>query len=135
MGVFEWNEKYSVNIREIDEEHKKLIGLVGQLNSAMRQGKGKDALGKVLYDLIQYTRTHFADEERIMKSGGYPDYQDHKAKHDWMTNRVAAIYKDYQEGKTTITIEVMSFLEQWVEKHIMGTDKKYGPYLNAKGIS
>ena len=135
MGIFEWSEKYSVNIKEIDNQHKKLIGMVGQLNSAMRQGKGKDALGKILADLIQYCRTHFADEERIMKAGGYPDYEAHKAKHKWMTDRVAEIFREYQEGRATITLEVMKFLENWVDQHIMGTDKQYASFLNAKGIS
>lgn len=134
MGLFEWSQKYSVNIREIDNQHKKLIGMVAQLDNAMRQGKGKEALGKILYDLIQYTRTHFADEERMMKAGGYPDYENHQAKHEWMTNRVAQIYKEYQDGRVTITLEVMKFLETWVDKHIMATDKQYGPFLNAKGI-
>jgi hemerythrin len=135
MAIFEWSDKYSVNIREIDNQHKKLIGMVGQLNTAMRQGKGKDTLGQILLDLIQYTRTHFADEERIMKAGGYPDYEAHKAKHRRMTDKVAEVYRQYQDGRTTMTLEVMTFLEDWLDKHIMGTDKKYGPFLNAKGIS
>ncbi len=135
MAVFGWNEKYSVKVREIDEQHKKLIGLVGQLNDAMRQGKGKQVLGEVLGNLIQYTRTHFAAEEKLLKANGYPEYEAHKAKHDSMTGKVSQIYRDYQDGKATITLEVMNFLENWVDKHIMGTDMRYGPYLNSKGIS
>ncbi|MDR3570181.1 MAG: hypothetical protein P4L43_19315 [Syntrophobacteraceae bacterium] len=52
LPIFEWSEKYSVNVLEIDNQHKKLIGMVEQLNTAMRQGKGKEALGKILSDLI-----------------------------------------------------------------------------------
>lgn len=135
MALFAWSEKYSVNIREIDDQHKKLIGMVVQLNDAMRQGKGKQALGEVLRDLIQYTRTHFAAEERLMEANGYPEYESHKAKHESMTRKVADIYREYQDGKATITLEVMSFLENWLDKHIMGTDKQYGPFLNGKGLS
>lgn len=133
--MFEWSEKYSVGIREIDEQHKKLIGMIGQLHEAMRQGKGKQVLGDVLGNLIQYTRTHFAAEERIMKANGYPDYESHKAKHEKMTNKVATIYKDYQDGKASITMEVMSFLENWLSKHILGTDMQYSPFLKGKGLS
>jgi len=135
MALFAWSEIYSVNIREIDDQHKKLIGMVVQLNDAMRQGKGKQALGEVLRDLIQYTRTHFAAEERLMEANGYPEYESHKAKHESMTRKVADIYREYQDGKATITLEVMSFLENWLDKHIMGTDKQYGPFLNGKGLS
>ena len=133
MELFTWNEKYSVNIREIDDQHKKLIGMVGQLHDAMRQGKGKQVLEEVLRNLIQYCRTHFATEERLMKANGYPGYETHKAKHDSLTNKVAEIYRQYQDGKVTISLEVMTFLENWVDKHIMGADKQYGPFLNSKG--
>ena len=75
MALFEWSEKYSVGIREIDDQHKKLIGLVARLQDAMREGKGKAVLDKVLAELIQYTRTHFAAEERIMQTNGYPDFE------------------------------------------------------------
>src|SRR5208337_1398784 len=134
MSFFAWSEKYSVNVREIDEQHKRLIGLVSQLHTAMSQGKGKEALDKILKELIQYTRTHFAAEERLLKDNGYPEYEVHKAKHYSMTQKVAGIYRDYQDGKATITFEVMNFLENWVDKHIMGTDKLYGAFLNGKGI-
>jgi hemerythrin len=33
-----------------------------------------------------------------------------------------------------VSIEVMNFLKNWLDKHIMETDQKYGPYLNSKGI-
>ena len=43
MAMFAWNKKYSVNIREIDDEHKRLIIMVGQLHDAMRHGKARSA--------------------------------------------------------------------------------------------
>jgi len=134
MAMFVWSETYSVNIREIDDQHKKLIGMVSQLHEAMRQGKGKQALGDVLKDVIQYVRTHFAAEERLMKANGYPDHDAHKLEHDRLTRKVADIYREYQDGKVAITLEVMNFLENWVDKHIVGTDRKYAPFLNSKGI-
>lgn len=134
MALLVWGEKYSVQIQEIDNQHRKLIGYVNDLNEAMRQGKGKQTLEKVLRDLISYTRTHFANEERLMRTHGYPDYEEHKDKHDKMTQKVLDLQKQYNEGKITITMEAMNFLENWVDKHILGTDMKYAPFLNAKGI-
>jgi hemerythrin len=135
MGLLVWSEKYSVNVREIDDQHQKLIGMVGRLNDAMSEGKDTEALGKILGDLLEYTRTHFADEERLMQAAGYPDFETHKAKHTWLTDRVAELYKGYQDGRVTISREVMMFLQNWVDSHIMGTDKDYAPFLDGKGIS
>ncbi|MDR3557040.1 MAG: bacteriohemerythrin [Syntrophobacteraceae bacterium] len=133
MGLLVWSEKYSVNIQEIDDQHKKLIGMVGRLNDAMSEGKDKEALGIILGDLLDYTRTHFADEERLMQAVGYPDFETHKAKHTWLTCRVAELCKGYQEGRVTISREVMMFLQNWVGSHIMGTDKDYAPFLDGRG--
>jgi hemerythrin len=123
-----------VNIAEIDEQHKKLVNLVNELDAAMVKGKGKDALGKTFSALINYTKTHFGTEERIMKTHGYPDYEEHKAKHDAMTQKVLNLHKEFQQGKVTITLDTMNFLQDWLAKHILGTDMKYAPYLSSKGV-
>ena len=30
-------------------------------------------------------------------------------------------------------MEIMRFLKEWLVGHIMGTDKRYGQFLNSKG--
>jgi hemerythrin len=32
------------------------------------------------------------------------------------------------------SMEVMEFLKNWLNDHILGTDKKYGPHLASKGV-
>ena len=134
MASLTWNDSYSVNIREIDEQHQRLLTLVGNLHTAMLQGQGKQALGKVLDGVVAYAASHFAAEERLMKTHGYPEYAEHQQIHQRMTQKVLDIQKQYHGGKINITLETMKFLEDWVSKHILGTDKKYGPFLNGQGV-
>jgi hemerythrin len=129
-----WDDRYSVQVRELDEQHQKLITLVQTLNNAMREGRGKQELNKIFADLVAYTASHFASEERLMKMHGYPDYQAHHEIHAKMTNKALSLQKEFQAGKAGISLDTMNFLEDWVTKHIMGTDKKYGPFLNAQGV-
>jgi len=129
-----WKDSYSVGVAEIDRQHKKLIELINTLHDAMSQGKGKQVVDTVLADLIKYCGTHFALEEKYMAETGYPDFESHREKHRKMTQKVLALQAEVKAGKKMITMEVMKFLEQWLDKHILGTDKKYGPHLNAKGI-
>jgi hemerythrin len=134
MNLINWTNDLSVNIRPIDEEHKKLISMVNELHSAMGSGKGKEAMGKVLAGLVDYTKTHFATEERLMEKYAYIGFLNHKAQHDALTKQVMDLYAKFQEGKTMVTVEVMNFLKDWLTKHIQDSDKKYGPFLNSKGI-
>lgn len=135
MAIFAWKEEYSVNVKEIDKQHQQLVTMVNELHEAMVQQKGKDALGTILAKLITYTATHFAAEEKLMRDNGYPDFAEHKAKHEKMVAKVLALQNDYKAGKITLTHEVSKFLQDWLNKHILGTDKQYSAFLNSKGVS
>ena len=134
MGSFSWNETYSVNVKEIDEQHKRLFALISELHEAMMKGQGKQVLGKILGGLVSYASTHFAHEERLLKANNYPDFEAHHDVHVKMTQKVYDIQKQHQEGKLNITLDTMRFLENWIGQHIMGTDKKYSSYLNSRGV-
>lgn len=134
MALFVWSDKYSVNIKGIDEQHKKLIGIINELHDAMIKGKSNDILSNVLQDLIDYTRVHFANEERIMNMHDYPDYTAHKAAHEDLLRQVTKFDKEFREGKFGLSIQIMNFLKDWLSKHILETDKKYSPFLNSKGV-
>ena len=133
MALMTWKEDYSVKIAQIDQQHKKLIDLINQLDDAMSQGKAKDVLGKILNDLVTYCANHFKLEEQLMQANGYPDFAEHKDKHDKMTAKVLSLKKEVAGGKRLISLDVMKFLEQWLDKHILGTDKKYGPFPECQG--
>ena len=134
MALFTWNDSYSVGVREIDQQHEKIMKFINDLNGAMLEKKGREVVGKILKELINYTASHFAVEEKLMSQHGYPEYDEHKAKHDKMVDKVLALQKDVDANKLTVTSDVMKFLQDWLNKHIMGTDKKYGPFLNSKGV-
>ncbi len=134
MALLNWKPEYSVNIREIDDQHKKLVDMINELHEAMVQQKAKEVLGSVLSKLVSYVATHFANEERLMQSNGYPDFAAHKEKHEKMTAKVLALQKEWQAGKAALGIEVSQFLRDWLDKHILGTDQKYAPFLNSKGV-
>ena len=131
----EWSPVFSVKVKKFDDQHKKLVDLVNQLHDAMKAGQGNAMLGVVLQSLITYTATHFKDEEQVMQANGYPDLVRHKGEHEKLVKQVLDLQKKFQAGGSVLTMTVMSFLKDWLITHIQGEDKKYGVYLNAKGIS
>jgi hemerythrin len=135
MALMEWTEKLSVGVGQFDEEHKRLIGLLNELAEAMSTGHGKQALGPILDALIVYTKTHFDNEERLMKLRGYPEYEAHKKEHDALNKQVLDVRAKFQAGATSaLSIELMTFLKSWLSKHILGTDQKYTAFFNAKAV-
>jgi hemerythrin len=134
MSLFIWNDSYKTNITGIDAQHKHLVDLINSLYDAMSKGQGNKALGGILDELYKYTVVHFGDEERLMLKTGYPDYAAHKKIHDEFTARVVAMKRDFEAGKVSLSLQVATFLKEWLSGHILGTDKKYAPYLASRGI-
>ena len=134
MGMIQWDSTFSVNVVEIDRQHQKLVQMINGLDDAMRQGKGKDVLGKVIDGLIGYTRTHFATEEKYFDQFGYPDSDNHKKEHAEFVKKVSEFREKFEKGQIGLSIQIMNFLSDWLRTHIMGVDKKYGPFLNEKGL-
>lgn len=134
MALINWNPHYSVGIVEIDNQHKKLIALINQLYAAMRRGNGRDILGPVLSELVDYTVYHFSAEERLFHWHGYPEYDEHKQMHDYLSEKAKQLNREFAEGSPAITRDVMLFLSNWLNVHILEVDRKYGPFLNAKGV-
>lgn len=129
-----WDASYSVNIKQIDEEHKILVDMLNELHNAMQIGKGKDALSTILDKMINYVGTHFAHEEEFMEKYSYPDYPAHKEQHKEFVKKAVEFQKSFKEGKLGLSVEVMFFLKDWTLNHIKGSDQKYGPFFNAKGL-
>ena len=77
---------------------------------------------------------HFATEEMLMQSHGYPDYPTHKAEHEQLASKVVDFQNKFLSKEVGLTIEVMEFLKDWLSKHILASDKKYSPFLNSKGV-
>ncbi|MBZ0155386.1 MAG: bacteriohemerythrin [Alphaproteobacteria bacterium] len=134
MAFLTWSDQYKVNVANIDAQHRKLFDMVNEMHDAMRVGKGNEVIGTILANLLGYVKTHFAEEERLMSSNGYPDFSRHKQEHDKLTQKALDLHKQFTEGKPVLSFDVMNFLKSWLSDHILGTDKKYGPFLNGKGI-
>jgi hemerythrin-like metal-binding protein len=123
-----------VNVAEIDQQHQKLAALINQLNEAMSQGKGKEVTGKILTELINYTSSHFALEEKYFDKFAYPETLTHKKAHAELVKKVVEFQEGFNKGSLTLSLELMRFLKDWLIVHIQGTDKKYSAFFNEKGL-
>lgn len=134
MAIINWDSSLSVNIGTIDDQHKKLVGMVNSLHDSMKAGKAKDVLGILLNELAAYTDYHFKTEEEYFSKYKYAETAKHKAEHDALRKEVANLKQKFDSGEAVFTIELMYFLKDWLSKHILGSDKQYSSFLNSKGV-
>jgi hemerythrin len=134
MDYIKWTDDLSVGVELFDNEHKDLVRLVNDLNQLIFVGDKVSAMEKALAGLIEYTKTHFADEEKYMVKYNYPDYQKHKDEHEKLTAKVLDFQKRLTEGKANFSIELINFLRDWLIHHIQGSDMHYKAFFNGKGV-
>jgi hemerythrin len=135
MALLEWDEKMSVGVKAMDDDHKALVGLLNEMSEALDSEQERKVLGAVLERMIQYTKDHLAREERLLAEHGYPDCTEHHKGHDLMIATALQAQASFRVGRSEmLSDEMLQFLKNWLESHIMGTDKEYGPFLNSKGI-
>ena len=134
MSFINWEDKYSVDIALIDDQHKQLFSIINSLHEIMREGKGKEHVGIVVEKLISYTEKHFNQEEEYFKKYFYPETKEHIAQHNRFIDKVVDFKKKHDSGKLFLSIEILNFLNQWLTNHILVTDMKYKDFLKSKGL-
>ncbi len=133
MALMTWGPMLQIGYGDIDAQHKRLVELVNQLDDAMRAGKGRDVVGGVLTELVNYTVFHFAFEEKLMDQFGISTSAAHKVEHKKLVADVGAFKTKFDSGSAAVTTELMSFLRNWLSNHILKTDKGLAKELISKG--
>lgn len=134
MPIIIWDQSYSVNVKRCDDEHRKLLAMLNGFSQAVRAGKGHGGLKFVIEDLTTYAKTHFTTEEGFLQQTNYPALAAHQAEHQGFISRVDEFDKSLQKGQAEPTV-VLEFMQEWLTKHILHSDRLYTAHLNANGVS
>jgi len=130
----EWKDEYCVGIDSIDQQHRKLVNLINQLQTAVDYSTGEEFEQDALDELVDYTKTHFTYEEGLMRDNDYPDFEPHKLQHEKMFKKVGEVLAEYEKDHDTAMSNAVEYLKEWLINHINGTDKEYSSYLIEKGV-
>lgn len=119
-----WSSKYELGHSKIDTQHQQLFKLYSRVTEAFQQGKGNEYIHAAVDDLITYTRFHFKDEESLMARLGYPDLATHREEHNQLLMQVETFAEELKEGKPVLIYEVLGFVRDWIQSHILEEDVK-----------
>lgn len=134
VPLLAWNVDLSVHIATLDAQHQRLVSLVNGLHAAMKEGKGREVLGDILDGLADYAVEHFRTEEQLFERHGYPMTAAHKAEHAAFCRRLAGFRKRMESGRVAVSIELLEYLNEWLEHHVRESDQGYSEFLTARGV-
>ncbi len=138
MNKFEWTEDYSVKVDRFDAQHRRLFIYINQVHDAMSYAADQKVVEEILGNLVDYTMTHFLEEEVELLASDYPDYDRHKQAHDDFVSKIRGLLVRFKASKKMSRIlcaEIFAVLTDWLTNHIMVVDQAYADYLNKRGVS
>ncbi|XPV76060.1 MAG: bacteriohemerythrin [Desulfovibrio sp.] len=133
MKRLEWSQAIALGIKEIDDEHKKLITHVNATIDAVSKKRGRSAIMKEMKALREYTVYHFNNEERFMKSHNYSGYDAHCQEHDALKKQVKDFQHQLYIEEQLTPEEVTLFFKHWLIDHVIRCDMKLKEFVPPEG--
>ena len=133
MPYIEWTQEFSVDVGEMDSEHKQWLSILNTLFDALNRGEDHNVIGDVIDRMITYSKFHLSHEEEFLEDIQYPQLAMHKTKHAELIGKLNRIEEQFKAGTNfKLTIEAIKLLKEWLVNHILVTDKKYANYMKAR---
>lgn len=129
--MIEWQEKFSVNISKIDEQHKTFLELINKLEMLTEQPDFLDTLPILLNEIVEYASLHFKMEEELMEKARFPFLEEHQHQHQKIKDDIYLECKKVieREPRAMDVIWLYNYMQEWIKIHILEEDMKYVPYL------
>ncbi|WP_411680175.1 bacteriohemerythrin [Clostridium thailandense] len=133
-----WRSSFSCNIKEIDNQHKRLFEISSKLNILAPISSKidfKDEILEVINELKEYAIYHFDYEEKMMQKFNFEDFEKHRLQHNAFVKRVLELEQEHLKvNRSQTVISIIDFLTGWITAHILKTDMKYKDFFNDIGI-
>lgn len=129
--MLKWDASYSVGVKELDDQHKKLIDIINELDHA---GGNREGNVKVLNALVAYTKDHFSTEELYFRQYDFEKTDEHIQEHLDLIDEVEKLIYQFAISESLDVQKLMKFLNAWLIDHIQGADQEYVACFKENGL-
>lgn len=130
----QFEDRFLVGVEQVDREHKRLFDIAARTydNLGADAASAQDQIRTAVAELIDYTVTHFANEEGLMAAAGYPGLEAHRIQHEHLLTRVRDMEMRVEIDDPTVAIDLTHFLYRWLVEHIETSDRKFGQFTQER---
>lgn len=126
MKLIEITPDLLTGVERMDEQHKRIAEYINHGWSLLLEGKIQDAITFYRDTLLPYVKYHLQSEEEFLRSIKYPEYEDHKRRHEIVLSLFERLSNDSKD-KESIR-EAIYTLYAWLYGHVGKVDKRYGKF-------
>jgi two-component system chemotaxis response regulator CheY len=134
MGLV-WKEQLSVGNNVIDADHKQLIEIINLVERSLMT-INRSELTLAFDSLTQYSKVHFAKEEKIAGAAGYTQVAHLHKSHEALLKKLDHLKQEIGEEWAASSIEhFTTFLRDWLINHVVKEDMLMKPFLEKYALS
>ena len=130
-----WKDEYSVNVKEIDDQHKQLFNVINNLIQIITDIPKEETVKEIITEIVKYKAIHFATEEKYFHQFNFEGTAEHEAAHRMFNQRVEEIQSLHKDDYISMAFDLVDFLEDWLLKHLINMDQKYKQCFKDNGLS
>lgn len=119
-----WTSQYELGIPVIDKQHQRIVEFINTLDRLAGEHDARLGVARVLYDLVDYTESHFSFEEALMARAGFGGLDAHHNTHRQFTHRIESLLRRHEAGED-VAEPLLQLLEKWLLHHILEEDLGY----------
>src|SRR5208337_2976528 len=135
LALLALKQTHSLGVRAMDDQHGILMDTINELRIAVGRGCGREKACELLDQLIELMRTHFWNEEQLMKQTGFAELGEHRAEHHRMLAEILQAAHRLQYGERIELRPLLCELHEGFLQHIDRMEQHCGPWLNRHGVS
>jgi len=126
-----WDDSLLTGNVIVDMQHQRLFERLSDIADSCEDGGDVAKLYDTLMFLQNSTIRHFTDEEALLLEISYPDYVDHKQKHEAIRQTVEGLVQRFEENGASpeLSQDVNRSIVRWLVNHIRQEDIKISEYI------
>ena len=121
---YKWDNKYNTGNAKIDDQHQQIFNAANLLSDAVRNKKEEQILDRAFDLLIQYTNTHFSDEEKFYQQISTPFLKAHIEEHRRLLHDIREMWREKRRGSRDAGTDLDHWMEQRLIPHIIAEDTR-----------
>ncbi|MGB3211281.1 MAG: bacteriohemerythrin [Desulforhopalus sp.] len=134
MEIISWRNEFSVGVKEMDDQHKKLIGMINKLIAEQKTLTDPKTIADLLTEMTDYAQVHFRAEEYLMAEYGYDQKHIQEEQHQAFIEKTVSFYSASDLGPNILSEALLDYLRIWLVGHILKEDMKYKEFFRNKGL-
>lgn len=133
MEQIVWSNTFSVGVREMDTQHKKLISMINRLIAEQHTLTDPATIAELLTEMTNYASEHFRAEEYLMSEYGYEQLDQQVQAHEHFMAKTIE-FMNAEVGPNLLSLALLEYLSTWLTKHILHEDMQYKAFFAGKGL-